>query len=115
MATYLDRILDRHRAAAAADARDADELIRAATALGPTRPFAESLLAASDRRELAVISEIKRRSPSKGDLDASLDPSVLAKSYESGGASALSVLTDEEFFGGSVEDLQTARAAVLLP
>lgn len=64
---------------------------------------------------LAVISEVKRRSPSKGDLFAGLDPAALASDYARGGASCLSVLTDEEFFGGSVADLQAARAAVSLP
>ena len=64
---------------------------------------------------MAVISEIKRRSPSKGDLFADLDPAELAQTYAAGGASCLSVLTDEAWFGGSVADLQAARSAVSLP
>jgi indole-3-glycerol phosphate synthase len=115
MTTYLDRILERHRETAAADDRELADLVRASNALPSTRRFAESLLAATDRGELAVISEIKRRSPSKGALNADLDPAVMAKTYEAGGASALSVLTDEEFFGGSAADLRAARAATLLP
>jgi len=115
MATYLDRILERHREVAAGDDRELTALAQAATAMAPARPFAESLLSAVDRGELAVISEIKRRSPSKGALNADLDPATMAKTYEMGGASGLSVLTDEEFFGGSVDDLQAARAAVQLP
>ena len=58
---------------------------------------------------------MKRRSPSKGNLHADLDAGLLAVDYETGGASCLSVLTDSEFFGGSVSDLQVARAACRLP
>ncbi len=64
---------------------------------------------------MAVISEVKRRSPSKGALFPDLDPAQLARQYQAGGASCLSVLTDVDWFGGSVADLQAARAAVSLP
>ena len=64
---------------------------------------------------MAVIAEIKRRSPSKGDLFANLDASAVAAQYAEGGATCLSVLTDETWFGGSVADLQSARDAVGLP
>lgn len=64
---------------------------------------------------MAVIAEIKRRSPSKGPLNVELDPVALAMAYADGGATALSVLTDEEHFGGSIDDLKTAREAVSLP
>ncbi len=64
---------------------------------------------------MAVIAEIKRRSPSKGDLGADLVADVLAKAYADGGAACLSVLTDREFFGGSAEDLAVARRASGLP
>ncbi|HMG25546.1 MAG TPA: indole-3-glycerol phosphate synthase TrpC [Acidimicrobiia bacterium] len=90
-----------------------DTLRRAALDEPPARDFAGALRRSDGR--LAVVAEIKRRSPSKGELAPDLDPVVVAKAFESGGASALSVLTDKPFFGGSVDDLQTARQAVELP
>ena len=112
MATYLDRILERHRASAAEETRSLDALIDRVRATPSARGFAAAVAGSTS---LAVISEIKRRSPSKGDLNRDLDPAMLAKTYEDGGATCLSVLTDEEFFGGSVGDLQAARAACSIP
>ena len=112
MATYLDAIVARHRAEAALDDRGTDELVQVAKELPPTRGFRDALAAAT---RLAVISEVKRRSPSKGDLFVDLDPAALAADYASAGATCLSVLTDRESFGGSVEDLIAARGAVQLP
>jgi indole-3-glycerol phosphate synthase len=102
MATYLDRIIDRHREVAAADTRPIETLLDQARRMPAARGFRGALVGVP---HLAVISEVKRRSPSKGDLNAGLDPAVLAGEYERGGASCLSVLTDHEYFGGSVEDL----------
>jgi indole-3-glycerol phosphate synthase len=62
-----------------------------------------------------IIAEIKRASPSKGDIRADLDPAVYADEYEKGGAAALSVLTDERYFKGSSEDFKIARKTTTLP
>ena len=63
----------------------------------------------------SVIAEVKRRSPSKGDLAAIPDPAALATAYQRGGAAAVSVLTEERRFGGSLADLDSVRAAVDVP
>jgi indole-3-glycerol phosphate synthase len=63
----------------------------------------------------AIISEIKKASPSKGVLSESFDPAAIARLYALGGAAALSVLTEREFFKGSLDDLSAARAAIELP
>jgi indole-3-glycerol phosphate synthase len=110
--TYLDRIVERHREQAATDSRRLGDLIARTACLQPTRGFRAALLATPG---LAVIAEIKRRSPAKGDLNRDLDAAELAATYERGGASCLSVLTDAEFFAGSVGDLESARAATSLP
>ena len=111
MGTVLDRIVAAHREAAAADTRDLGGLKEQALAAPPPRKFRKAL----GHYGITVIAEIKRRSPSKGDLAPDLDPATLATAYRDGGAVALSVLTDAEFFGGSAGDLIAARAAVDLP
>lgn len=113
--TYLDEILAGHRAAAGADTRSLDALIEGARTCPPVRGFEAALRAAADDGRLAVIAEVKRRSPSKGDLRAELDPAATARAYEAGGAACLSILTDERWFGGSAADLAAARAATTLP
>lgn len=110
-ATYLDKILAAHRHAAQADGRDSAELLQQCQAMAPARDFGAALRAPG----LSVIAEVKRRSPSKGDLAADLDPAEVALAYAAGGAACLSVLTDQDHFGGSPADLQAARAAVELP
>ena len=111
---YLDKIVQSHREVASRDQRNLDDLVGQARALSSTRGFGERLVQGSSDN-LCVIAEIKRKSPSKGVLHADLDAAHIASLYEQGGASCLSVLTDEQFFGGSVEDLQIARASTSLP
>jgi indole-3-glycerol phosphate synthase len=78
-------------------------------------PAPVSFAAALSRDDVGVIAEVKRRSPSKGALDETLDASVRATEYAAGGAAALSILTEPSEFGGSLEDLADARRSVLLP
>jgi indole-3-glycerol phosphate synthase len=85
-----------------------------ASQVSPCRGFAQAIAQESNSR-LAVIAEIKRRSPSKGNLNIDVDPAVLAQQYESGGATCLSVLTDVEHFAGSAQDLKVAHRSVGLP
>jgi indole-3-glycerol phosphate synthase len=84
---------------------------RAAEQLADRRDFRAALAAANP----AIIAEVKKASPSRGLLAPDFDPVRTAQAYQLGGASALSVLTDEEFFQGSLDDLERARASVELP
>ena len=77
-----------------------------------TRDFAAALAGGAG---CAIIAEVKRRSPSRGLLRADFDPVRIAREYEGAGASAISVLTDENYFGGSDADLAAVKAAVSLP
>lgn len=79
------------------------------------QPSNRSFLQAIRQTDFAIIGEIKSRSPSEGIICEDFHPAEIAKSYEDAGINALSVLTDQPFFGGSYEDLQTARAACNLP
>src|SRR5256885_1610352 len=78
---------------------------------GRDRPFMEALV----RPGLSLVAEFKRRSPSGGDIDSDASLPAVVQAYERGGAAALSVLTDETHFGGSLDDLRMAREACDLP
>ncbi|MFZ9246411.1 MAG: indole-3-glycerol phosphate synthase TrpC [Ilumatobacteraceae bacterium] len=111
---YLDEILAQHREVASRDSRSLSGLIEATRTISNSRGFAKRLIEDS-KNALAVIAEIKRRSPSRGLLSHDLDPKVIAEQYKNAGASCISVLTDSDFFGGSADDLKSARGAVDLP
>jgi indole-3-glycerol phosphate synthase len=111
--TVLDDIiaLRRRRIREAQERVPLGRLEQTATNRSERRDFARAI---SDKR-LRVIAELKRASPSRGVLCGEYTPRELARSYESAGAAALSVLTEQDFFGGSLDDLQAARGAVRLP
>jgi indole-3-glycerol phosphate synthase len=113
--TVLDEILATKRDEVTLLRRPAvrDLLRSQALDAAPARDFVGALR--PEDGTLAVVAEIKRRSPSKGELAPDLDPAVTAAAYAEGGAAGLSVLTDGPYFGGSVDDLHRARAACSLP
>ena len=81
----------------------------------PKKPFYETLLLRQSNKKNSIIAEIKKRSPSKGMLDSNLNVSEKAVQYEAGGASCLSVLTERDYFNGSINDLLVAKRSVNLP
>jgi indole-3-glycerol phosphate synthase len=113
----LQRILahKEHEVAEAAKARPQRELEERAREAEAPRGLRRALAERVAAGEPALIAEIKKASPSKGVLRENFDPGSLARAYRDGGAVALSVLTDRGFFGGSGQDLATAREAVALP
>jgi indole-3-glycerol phosphate synthase len=89
-------------------------LLRAkeARARAETRVFSESLK--SDHK-INIIAEFKRQSPSRGAINSAADPVTMTRTYESAGAAAVSVLTEEDYFHGSLDDLRAVRSAIRLP
>lgn len=112
---HLERILEKTGATVAErkSAVPAPELERQAASHTP-RGFARALRRASESGP-AILAELKKASPSKGLIRPDFDPQSLAQSLEAGGAAALSVLTDEPFFQGSLRNLDIASAAASLP
>ena len=111
--TVLERILDARRAAVEHRKKVLPEtaLKYGVKAASPPRDFASALC----RKGLNVIAELKPASPSRGVLRDAFDPQLLARTLEAAGAAALSVLTEEEFFGGSLRNLRNARQSVAVP
>ena len=102
---------DKRREIAALSPRLESLLPAAQNSLATRRDFHAALAS----RPIAVIAEIKQASPSKGLLSENFNPARIAQQYASGGAAALSVLTDQKYFRGSLDDLLSARASVSLP
>ncbi|QXG40513.1 indole-3-glycerol phosphate synthase TrpC [Pseudomonas viridiflava] len=115
--TVLEKILARkaEEIAARRAVVSLAELEQQAAAADPARGFARALIEQARKKQPAVIAEIKKASPSKGVIRENFQPAEIAKSYQSGGATCLSVLTDIDFFQGSDQYLRDARAACNLP
>jgi indole-3-glycerol phosphate synthase len=113
MAAILDTIVDDKRHRVARLKRDGIVLPKdfAGSEPPPPRGFHRSLM----EEELAIIAEVKKASPSKGVICEDFDPVAIARNYQSNGARAISVLTDEKFFQGALRDLMQVRAATTLP
>lgn len=114
VSTILDDILTHKRSEveAAKRARPEAELAARIAEAPPVRGFAAAMAAAEG---IALIAEVKKASPSAGIIRDDFDPVQIAEVYAAHGAACLSVLTDERFFQGSLEDLQAVRAAVEIP
>jgi len=118
MVNILSEILHRKRQVVArlrADSASRDFRQRALEIRANAAPHRLLQALQSDLPALKIIAEFKRRSPSAGIIRNDLSPSDVALSYERGGACAISVLTDEEYFGGSIADLSTVRFSTGLP
>ncbi len=111
----LARIVDHKRAEPAPTLAQRAEIERRAAERAATPALHRDFRAALTRTRPAILAEIKKASPSQGIFADRFDPASIARTYARGGAAALSVLTDREFFQGSLSDLEAARSAVEIP
>jgi indole-3-glycerol phosphate synthase len=111
-AYILDRIVETKRREVETLRPQSAELVRSARSAPPPRSLEAAL---RDSDHVRVIAEVKRRSPGAGEIRPQLDPTALAAGYAANGAAAISVLTDSQYFGGSLEDLSNVRRAVQVP
>lgn len=117
MTTALDRILEykAEEVRSLRASRTLSSLLDAAKSQPAPRGFAEAMTAVTREGQNALICEIKRKSPSAGEIMMGADAAAVARDYEKGGAACLSVLTDGPSFGGNLEDFERIRSAVALP
>ena len=117
MSTALDKIIayKHDEVAVLKRARSEQDLLSEVEAQDAPRGFTKRLTSIADEDENALICEMKRKSPSAGEILPGADPREIAAQYEAGGAACLSVLTDGPSFGGSLEDFAAIRSAVALP
>lgn len=111
LAEIITKRKERVAAARVAAPQDLEKQVRNARASRP----AHALLRTLSDEGVKVIAEFKRRSPSKGAIKADADPATVARLYERGGAAAISVLTEPDYFDGSLDDLRAVRKATALP
>lgn len=114
---FLSIIVDHKKQEVASAKKNISEnqLMKRAAQRDNKRPFLENLKRYNGINTVNIIAEIKRASPSKGDISIGLNPEILAQKYEKGGAQAISVLTDTKYFKGSFDDFKKVRSASSLP
>jgi indole-3-glycerol phosphate synthase len=115
--TILEKIIDSkcRRVEAAKAGVDRSDLAERASAVHKGSEPHRLRKAISDKNKISIIAEFKRASPSKGLINGTLEPASVAAEYELGGAAAVSVLTEEDHFQGSIDDLRAVRSAVKIP
>ena len=117
MASYLDKILSTKVEVVKKQKSllNLDEIKTRLEDITPAKGFISSIRERNDKGLISVIAEIKKASPSKGIIREDFSPKKIAKQYESNGATCLSILTDEEFFQGSLDYLKSIKAEVNIP